>query len=321
MPKVSVIIPTYNRSELVREAIESVLDQSFTDFEVLVIDDGSVDDTSVVVKNILDKRIRYLYKENGGQCAARNLGIIKTTGKYITYLDHDDIWPTNYLETMVKYLDKNSDYDLAYTRIVVLYSEGHKREIGSSKRRVSGWLAKNFFDCSPCILPSAVCFRRSGCRDVFWDEELAHRGEDYDLFLRMSAKTKFLFVPETYALKREQSEKPFLDAGQLNLINTARSLERFYYNLGGDKFISQKQARIKISHRYRKAAKLHLKSENRLAAILLYKRALSYWPFDIRLYLDWLRAFLRNKNFDKTPDWQIPEPLPLCITVTQKEVN
>lgn len=100
-PTVSVIIPTYNRAELVPHAIESVLAQTFRDFELLVVDDGSTDDTREAVEAIEDPRVRYLYQENGGVSAARNYGAREANGEYLIFLDSDDTAYPDWLETMI----------------------------------------------------------------------------------------------------------------------------------------------------------------------------------------------------------------------------
>lgn len=321
MSKVSVIIPTYNRSGLVKEAIESVLNQSFTNLEIIVIDDGSIDDTGSVVKQITDNRIKYYYKDNGGRCTARNLGLIKATGEYIAFLDHDDIWPSNYLDTIIDHLEKNKDYDVAYTRIIVINPEGSKRELGSPQRQQSGWLTKHFFDLSPCMLPSSSCFRASVWENVFWDEKLSIVAEDYDVFLRISAKSKFLFVSDTYVTKREQVDINVRnDLGDVSLIYGALALERFFLHFDGSKYVTEKTAKGKISSRFRKAGRINEKSRNRRTAILLFKKALSYCWFDARLYIDLLRVWCQSKKHDKQPDWQMPEPLPSEITVTETSI-
>jgi len=318
MPTVSVIIPAYNHSKSVKEAIESVLNQSFANLEVIIIDDGSTDDTRSVIEQIQDSRIRYYYKDNGGRCTARNLGLFKAQGQYIAFLDHDDLWPPEYLHTLINQLEKNRDYGIAYARIIVLRPDGSKRELGSPDRLKSGWLTKDYFYSSPCISPSATCFRASVWEDTFWDEKLQIASEDYDVFLRLSTKTKFLFVPDTYLIKREQTDIAARnDRGDDNLIYGALSLARFYFHLGGDKYISKSILKRKISHRYRKAGRLNEQLRNRRAAILLFKKAISYYPFDIRLYFDILRAWCQSKKQDKKPDWQMPEALPPHITVTR----
>jgi len=317
MPDVSVIIPTYNRCNLLTEAIKSVLQQSYGDFEVLVIDDGSTDDTRLVVESISDDRIRYLYKDNGGQSSARNLGFVKAKSKYVAYLDSDDLWSSDYLETMVRQLDANEDYGAVYTRIISLHSDGRREELSKPEHYRSGWITKYFFDSMAYLAPLATCFRKSACEDIFWDEAL-RRDEDYDFFLRVSTKTQFLFVPDAYAIKRAHAGSFSSEVTPIGAIDGAHILERFYFHFGGDKYVSLRAARRKISHRYRKAAKIARALGNRDAAILLFKKAMSCYPTDIRLYLDLLRASLKSKQSDTLHDWQMPGPLPPYITVSQK---
>src|SRR4030042_4827818 len=105
MPKVSVIIPTYNRGNLVLESIQSVFAQTFSDYEIIVIDDGSTDNTREVLHPYLSK-LTYIYEKNSGQSFARNIGILASKGEYIAFLDSDDLWEPEKLETQVKLLDK-----------------------------------------------------------------------------------------------------------------------------------------------------------------------------------------------------------------------
>ena len=305
MPNVSVVIPTYNRRKLVKEAIESVLGQSYTDVEVLVVDDGSTDDTSSVVRQIPDSRVKYYYKNNSGPAAARNLGLDKSKGRYISFLDSDDLWPPEYLETIIDQLDNNKDYNAAYTRVICIQQDGTKADMSVDKRYKSGCMTRDFFATSPCLFPSAICFHKSVWENIFWDEQLIGV-EDYDIFVRISTKTKFLFVPDTSIIKRWQPNNLSSEPTPIGTVYGGQILERFYFNLGGDKFVSRKIATRKISHRYRKASKIFRKSGNRRAAVLLAKRAIYHYPLDLRLYGDLLRAYLLNPQKDSLPDWQIP---------------
>lgn len=105
---VSVIIPTYNRAYILQDSIYSVLKQTYVDIELLVIDDGSTDDTESKIKEIHDKRIRYFKQNNKGACAARNKGILLANGKYIAFNDSDDIWYGNKLERQINVLKRNN---------------------------------------------------------------------------------------------------------------------------------------------------------------------------------------------------------------------
>lgn len=114
---ISVIIPTYNRDQLIRNAVQSVINQTYTNWELIIVDDGSTDKTREVVSEYIEKdpRIRYFYKENGGQGSARNLGIRESKGDYIAFLDSDDEWEKTKLEKQIKILENNSNVDFCYT--------------------------------------------------------------------------------------------------------------------------------------------------------------------------------------------------------------
>ncbi len=317
MPNVSVIIPTYNQSKLVKQAIESVLQQTYTDFEILVVDDGSTDNTRSVVGQISDKRIKYYYKENGGHCSARNFGLIKAQGEYIAFLDHDDLWPNDYLRIMINRLQSEKDYGVAYARVLLVNENGETKPFARENRYISGWITRAFFKGGPCIMPSATLYKKEFIKGFFFDEAIKI-GEDNDLFLRLSVKTPFLFVPDAYVFWRETPGSLSKNVSVDNQCTGILSFERFYYRLDGDRFVPKTLARRSISHKYRRAGKIVAKSNNRTAATILFKRAICYWPLDIRLYFDLFKSFLLSQKKDPNPGWKMPGPLPTDITVRQK---
>ena len=111
---VSIITPAYNASKYIKETIESVLNQTYDNWELIVINDGSTDDTEKIVNSFKDSRIKLINQENMGVSAARNRGLSEAQGEFITFLDADDILPPNSLEARVKYLQENSDIDLIH---------------------------------------------------------------------------------------------------------------------------------------------------------------------------------------------------------------
>lgn len=114
-PAVSVIIPTYNHAHFLPEALKSVLDQSYTDFEVIIVDDGSTDNTKDVIQPFFnDSRVRYIYQENSGLPATRNRGIKEAKGTFVALLDSDDIWLPSKLEKQVSLFDADSEVVLIY---------------------------------------------------------------------------------------------------------------------------------------------------------------------------------------------------------------
>ncbi len=316
MTMVSVIIPTYNRCKLAKEAVESVLQQSFTDFEILVIDDGSTDNTASLIRNMRDCRIKYFYKKNGGLSSARNLGLFQSRGEYVALLDDDDLWPKDYLKVMLNRLQSQKESGAAYARVLLMCDDGKTKPFARENRYISGWLTKAFFKGGPCILPSATLFRKDILDGFYFEEAFLRVGEDNDAFLRLSVKTPFLFVSEAHILRRETPNSLSKNVSLNNQCNVILSFERFYYRLGGAKIVSSILARRSISHKYRRAGKIVAQAHNRTAAITLFKRGIRYYPLDIRLYFDLLKAFLLSKKEDPNPSWQMPEPLPRQITVS-----
>ncbi len=113
-PKTSVVIPTYNRAKLLPHSIESVLSQTFQDFELIIVDDGSIDKTEKVVKKFQkkDKRIFYYFQENKGPATTRNVGIKKAKGEYIAFLDSDDMWLSKKLEKQIRIFENSNNNEL-----------------------------------------------------------------------------------------------------------------------------------------------------------------------------------------------------------------
>lgn len=306
MPKASVIVPTYNRGYIVKQAINSILAQTVTDIEVLVVDDGSTDDTKQVVESIKDARIKYFYKENGGVSSARNLGLSKARGEYVAFLDSDDIWPADFLKLMTERLDENSDFGLAYTATTLRLPDG-REEADDISRWLSGEITAHLFEHST-IWPMAVLIRMSVLKD-FWFDEALKVCDDNDAFVQLSAKTKILFVCDIKVLRRYSEDNHSKNYYATCSYIRALSLERFYYRLGGNKLVPALVAKKKLSHCYRRAGERHRKEGYRKAAVFLLKRAIEYKPSDIRLYVGLIRALCLNKKKDKCPDWQMPENL------------
>ncbi len=319
MAKVSICIPTYNRCKLLIEAIESVQRQTIGDIEIIVIDDGSTDNTTRTVSQIKDSRIKYFYKENGGLSSARNVGIANSKGKYVAFLDSDDIYTEKYLEIMTGRLEENKDFGMAYSRFKDVYPDG-RREFGFKNASfLSGNLTRYYFGQMPCIIPSATVLRREILKDFHFDEKLKLT-EDIDFFLRLSAKTKVLAVPDAMVLRRIFGDNLSIQSQKNICPNTALTLERFFCHLNGGDIVPAELARKKISREYRSLARTHIKAGNRIAAIKLMKKAISYYPWDYHYYKKLLKTLCMSRKKDKMPDWQMPEPLPPYITVNNRKI-
>ena len=306
MTIVSVIIPTYDNKELLDEAIDSVLSQTLSDLELIIIDDGSTDGTAELVKTIDDSRIRYFYKNNNGVSSARNMGLDKAVGQYIAFLDSDDLYKPKYLETMVSALKNNADYGVAYTAATNRYQNGQSKEYREQYCR-SGWITKELFD--HFFVLSQTCVIRTPLAKAFFFDEQAGLSEDVDYFLQLSCRTQFLYVPQARMIRRMQHNSLSQANGTaINHDKKIRVLERFYYELGGDQWISERVARQRFSRQYRKMAIAYHRCNAKKAALFLLKKAIQLDPFRFRNYCAYLRVCWIFST-DSMPNWEISPPL------------
>jgi glycosyltransferase involved in cell wall biosynthesis len=196
-PKVSVVIPTYNRAEFVPVAIKSVLDQTFKDFEIIVVDDGSDDNTEEVVASLTDHRIKYIrHATNKRISGARNTGIKNSAADYIAFLDDDDRWLPEKLEKQVALLDRcSATTGGVYTGFfVVERSSGKLLETFCPGKRGNVYndlLRKNCIRTASTVMLRKRCLAEAG----LFDESIAY-GEEYDLWLRVSRKFLFECISE-----------------------------------------------------------------------------------------------------------------------------
>ena len=196
---VSVIIPTYNRSQFLAEAITSVLDQSYKNLELIVVDDGSTDQTSQIVQEFKDKRIRYFYQENKGVSAARNLGFKQARGELIAFLDSDDLWLKHKLEKQVHFLLEGNFWVVQCKEQWI--RKGKRVNPCFKHLMPAGWFwekALRLFLIGPsCVLLRREVFEEIGSFDTHY---LAC--EDYELWLRLLLKFPVGLVPEGLVVKR-----------------------------------------------------------------------------------------------------------------------
>jgi glycosyltransferase involved in cell wall biosynthesis len=198
--RVSVIIPTYNRAALVLEAVDSVLAQTWTDFEVLVVDDGSTDDTAAALAPLAG-RVTLLRRENrGGVSAARNTGIKAARGEWLAFIDSDDLWLPEKLARQMAYLAQHPACLISQTEETWV-RRGVKVNQPLSHRKIGGRIF--YQSLERCMVsPSAVILhRRLLAKHGGFDEDLS-AAEDYDLWLRLSWRYEVGLAPEPLIIKR-----------------------------------------------------------------------------------------------------------------------
>jgi glycosyltransferase involved in cell wall biosynthesis len=198
-PTVAVIIPTYNRAALLIEALESVLAQTFKDFEVFIVDDGSTDDTAArVAPYLADTRIHYVVQENSGATTARNYGIRETSCAYIAFLDSDDVWMPSKLEKQISRLKTDPKVGLVYSDIMWIQFDGKplRQQPIKAPRRFDNYYEDLLYENVIYGSNSAVVLRASLLEGAeLYDPELPAL-DDQDFWLRLSAVCDIAYVDE-----------------------------------------------------------------------------------------------------------------------------
>ena len=217
-PQVSIIIPTYNRAEDLKRALQSVFDQTFTDWEVLVVDNHSIDNTDSLIESFNDPKIRLLKIHNEGVIAAsRNLGLKHALGEYVAFLDSDDWWRPQKLEVSIKYLERGAD--VVYHRLFRVKNSNQRIfwRVVPARNIKSPVFVDLIVNCN-AIPNSSVVVRKQILDEIqgFAEDRELIAAEDYDAWLRVAKiSEKFQKIPETLG---------FYWAGGGNITNLSRTL-------------------------------------------------------------------------------------------------
>ena len=230
MPNVSVIIPTYNRANLLKETLESVFAQTYTDYEVLVIDDGSTDNTEEVVSALLadnserQSKVRYIKQPNAGVSAARNHGIFEARGEWIAFLDSDDLWFPEKLEKQVAFLAEHPSAG-AVCNPAYAYQDGQavKDERGiilrhpwyTGPERATSILPFELFATFDYVWSSSVLVRKTVLYKAGLFEGGLKIGEDYILWVKVARFTEFWLSNEVLGFYRKHKTNATHDYDEL----------------------------------------------------------------------------------------------------------
>lgn len=184
-PQVSVVMPAFNVAPFILESVRSVLGQSFRDLELIVVDDGSVDGTADRLLGVRDPRLRVIRQANGGSSSARNSGIRLASGEYVGFLDADDLWSPNKLETQIAFLEQHPEVDLTFSRSELIDEDGNAT--GRTSAAVSGKVTLQDLLTENVINNGSAVVMRRKALDLagHFDAELK-ACVDWDLWLRVA---------------------------------------------------------------------------------------------------------------------------------------
>jgi glycosyltransferase involved in cell wall biosynthesis len=237
--KVSVVVPTYNRAYIIRDALQSALDQTYRPFEIIVADDGSTDNTAEIVKRFETQKVRYIrHQSNKGCSAAYNTAIAAATGDVIAFLDSDDLWNPEYLETLVLFLEKHPKVDVVFCDVELQEkTETFPSMMGllrnfpamlNAKPRQGEYVftGREMYLClleEVPIKPTAALVRRELFQRAGGFNETWPSGTDWDLFLRFSKIADFGYIDRPLAIQRRTADathQKFREQDKLFLLST-----------------------------------------------------------------------------------------------------
>ncbi len=285
-PTVSVILPTYNRSYIIENAVKSVLNQNFPDFELIIVDDGSTDNTEEIIKSFSDERIKYIkHKENRGASAARNTGLRISRGKYIAFIDSDDIWLKEKLNTQVEFLEESSFEIGAVFSQTILETPRGKKIIPDKKSLTHEEIKeilmyKNIIPLQS-VLIKKICIEKTG----FFDERFP-RFQDWEFLFRIAQKFKISYLDKPLVISTIQPDG--ISANKKLLIPAFKL------------FIEKYKSQIKksaIAKLYRRLGIIAYSYQSRKEGIIFLLKSLKYNPICIKTYIALIVAGMGENLF------------------------
>jgi glycosyltransferase involved in cell wall biosynthesis len=230
VPRVSVVIPAYNAERFVAQTLESVLRQTYRDFEVIVIDDGSRDGTAAIAESF-GTPVRCVRQDNGGVSRARNTGIREAAGEYVAFLDADDLWEPTKLECQVSLLETRGDVGLCFTGL--LRVDPSLRPLGVTPGRAYADYCEALLLYS-CVVPcSSTLVRRRALDQVGGFDPAFSTSADWDFLLRMSRRVRFAPIADPLLIYRVTPGSMCSDSALLER-DTFAVLEKFYGSDGDE---------------------------------------------------------------------------------------
>lgn len=218
MPKFSVVISVFNKEKYIADTLKSVLAQTFTDFEVVILNDGSTDNSEAEILKFNDPRIRYFSKENRGASAARNFTIQQAEANYIALMDADDYWYPFYLEEQNRLLNEFPYESIFATATEIKRNKKTFQNSYSIQTIENGAIVVDYFEASQLdsvLLSISTVLKKSVFENVGWYDPKIKSGEDTDLYVRIGLKYKVVFSPKVCATYVVRKNSLFLSVKNL----------------------------------------------------------------------------------------------------------
>ncbi len=281
-PAASAIIPTYNRPQVLVRAIKSVLGQTFGDFELLVVDDASTEDTEAMVRSFRDPRIRYMrQKVNRGPAAGRDRGIEASRGEYVAFLDDDDEWLPEFLERI------NGVFESDHDRRIAVVETGIYTDSGDVRLFDSRDVFENLLTLRRGICMSSIAVRRTALGDDLRFDDGSWFTQDRHLFMELARQHAFVSVAEPLAkLHREPGD-------HLQVPSTRLAKKLHFLSLHADELADRP---IALARHHGRIGIVYIHSGDHRAARAAFRRASESWPRGFRWRLYYLMTFFGKRS-------------------------
>ena len=295
MATVDVIIPAFNAAKYLPAALESVGSQTFEDWQIVVIDDGSTDDTAAVVAPFLDRfgpKLKYIKQENRGLPAARNAAILASNSRFIALLDADDVWLPCRLAASIETLTARPNAGLAYGLITYIDAEGNTKEtFQGNSAPFEGRVASRIYMRKIELPCPTITIRRSGIDEVGLFDETMRSTEDRDLWLRVALRHEVAFIPKVLAYYRVSSSS--MSANSQRMLEAQLQFIRKHYGSEGCGIVPRQRAWARA---YKQRAEALDRQHMRWAALKSASQAFMIYPLDLdnartaaSIFINWLR--------------------------------
>jgi glycosyltransferase involved in cell wall biosynthesis len=294
MPKVSVITCTYNRAHLIGETIQSVLKQTVKDFEYIIIDDGSTDNTKQVIDAFNDERLLYfrLPHSHGHLSMLRNYAHKKSSGQYIAYVDSDDVWQKNKLELQLNALETNPHIGFSFTDIEIFNQQGIiKKSIYSQTGTFTGRVFESMLWNKLIICHTTLVIRKSCMNQIGPMDESMHSGDhDYAMFFSRLSDAHVIYQPLVRVRKHDQNS-----TGSATLsLKLMHEHHRTLMKLSDQKLISQEEYdKSYLITSYAFGIQM-LQAKSPSIARNFFLEVLKNKPLHIKAFLRWIQTYLKR---------------------------
>jgi glycosyltransferase involved in cell wall biosynthesis len=291
-PKVSICVPTYNRKDYLRETLDSIFAQTYKDYEVVVVDDGSTDGTAEMLK-AGDYPLRYYWQKNSGDAAARNEMIKLALGEFITFIDSDDLLMHDAVERMTNVMQAEGGEVIAYGPYLRIDQNGHV--YGRFKSKLySGYIAKYLFR-NIFVHSCGSMFPKSALEEARGFDTSLKRCSVYKLLLKLSLKYRFIALHEP-VFKRRRHTGNIYDSSLDDRKIEYEVLENFYVNGGGKGVVPHRWAMKRLSQEGYRAGRAAIREKKYNEARRLLSESFGMHP-NIKSLIHWSRAATAGKLF------------------------